>query len=371
MDIQVKPVEGKKGLKQFVHFAKKIYKDNPYWVPPIYSDQMKFLDRRKGVFFEIGEAEYFMAFRDSQPVGRISAHVNHQYEKYHDQETGFFGFFECVDDQEVANALFEEATRWVKSKGKSRILGPMNFTLYDESGMLYHGFDSLPVVLLPYNPAYYNDLVVGAGFEKAIDWYAFMVYADLEVKPSFYRIRNRILRQEGLEIVPLDMKKFDAVVQDVGTIFRDAWMENWGHVPLSDGQLKHLASELKHVVVPELTYLAYLDGKCIGFALNILDANPALQKANGRLFPFGLFKILREMKKIKRLRTIAMGVLKEYRHRGIDIVFYLNMVEKGREMGFEESECSIIVETNTRMIRALEDLNAKRYKTYRFYQKEI
>jgi len=371
MSLTIKRIEDKKALKRFVKFPWTIYKNDPYWVPPLISDEMKFLDKNKGVFFEFGEAEYFMAFDGDRPLGRISAHVDHEYEKYHDLDTGFFGFFECVNDQQVANALFDAAAEWLASKGKKRIRGPMSFTLYDISGMLYEGFDSSPVILLAYNPPYYNDLVVNAGFQKAIDWYAFMVRKDSPINPTLYKVRERVLRQKNLQIVPINMKDFEKHVREVGKIFREAWMQNWGHVPLTDGQLKHLAKELKLVVVPEVTYLAYLDGECIGFSLSIKDANPALKKANGRLFPFGLIKILLGMRKINRLRTIAMGVLDEYRHRGIDITFYLNTIEEGIKLGYVESECSIIVETNHRMIGALEDLNAERYKTYRFYEKEI
>ena len=218
MDLNVKKVSTGKELGQFVHFAKTIYNREPNWVPPIYSEQLKFLDKKKGVFFEIGEAEYFMAFDGDRPVGRISAHVNRQFEKYHDSETGFFGFFECVDDQNVANALFDKAMQWLKSKNKSKILGPMNFTIYDEAGMLYDGYDTMPVVMLTHNPPYYNDLVTGAGFEKAIDWYAFKVYADVPIKPSYYKIRDRILRQKGLEIVPLRSEE-----RRVGKECRSRW----------------------------------------------------------------------------------------------------------------------------------------------------
>ncbi len=371
MDITIKPIRDKKGLKQFVRFPWLVYKNDPYWVPPLISDQMKFLDKKKGVFFEFGEAEYFMAFDGDKPVGRIAAHVDHEYEKYHDNDTGFFGFFECIDDQRVADALFKAAEEWLASKNKSRIRGPMSFTLYDISGMLYEGFDSSPVILLAYNPKYYNDLVARAGFEKAIDWYAFIVRKDSPINPVLYKVRDRVMRQPDIKIVSINMKEFDKHVRDVGYIFREAWMQNWGHVPLTEGQLKHLANELKMVVVPEVTYLAYVNDKCVGFSLSIKDANPAIKKANGRLFPFGIFKILWGMRKINRLRTIAMGVLDEYRHRGIDIAFYINTIEQGVKLGYVESECSIIVETNHRMISALEDLNAERYKTYRFYEKEI
>jgi len=369
--IDIRPVESKRDLKTFVHLPWRIYRNDPYWVPPLLSDEFKVLDLKKGTFTTLGEARYFLAFIDGQPVGRISAHVNHQYEKFHDQDTGFFGFFECIDDQEVADALFAAGAGFLRSKDKKRILGPMSFCLYDISGVLYEGFDSSPVILLAYNPKYYNDLLQKAGFVKAIDWYAFLVNSNVAIRPGLHRVKERVLQQEGLEIVTLQKKDYHERVKDVGRIFADAWMENWGHVPLTDKQVEDLAEELKLVVVPELTYFAFYHGECIGFSLSIKDLNPAIKKANGRLFPFGLLKILLASRKVHRLRTIAMGVLKEHRHRGIDIAFYLKTIEEGSKMGYEDSECSIIVETNKRMIGALEDLSAARYKTYRYYEKPI
>jgi GNAT superfamily N-acetyltransferase len=371
MALSLKQIESTSELKAFILFPWQIYKNDPYWVPPLINDTKKFLDRQKGSFFEFGEARYWMVYDGDRPLGRISAHVNHLYEKYHDSQTGFFGFFECVNDPNVAHRLLDAATEWLRQKGKTRVLGPMSFSIYDISGMLYEGFDSIPVVLLAYNPSYYNDLLTQTGFSKAIDWYAFMVDKNAPLRPALLKVRDRVLRQEGLEIIPLDMKDFSERVQQVGHIFSDAWMENWGHVPFSNTQLHELATELKLVAVPELTYFAFYKGECIGFSLSIKDMNPALQKANGRLFPLGLFKILIAGRKIHRLRTIAMGVLKEHRHRGIDMAFYINTIEQGVKMGYTESECSIIVETNDRMISALEDLKARRYKTYRFYEKKI
>ena len=371
MSVEIKKVTTKKELKVFLYLTKTLYKDNPYFVPPIYSDKLKFIDPEKGTFFEFGQADYFIAYKDNKPVGRIAALTDSMYEEYHDSETGFFGFYECIDDQEVANALYETAANWLKDRNKTKMRGPMSFTLYDESAFLYKGFDSLPVIMLPYNLEYYNDQAVKCGLKKAIDWYAFMVSVKVKIKPVFFKIRDRAMRQKGVEIRPVDMKQFDKAVEEFGVIFKEAWAENWGHVPFAEKQLLHHANEMKQVIIPEITYLAYIDGKCVGFMLNVWDANPALKKANGKLFPFGIIKILLEMKKIKRVRTVAMGVLKEYRHRGIDIAFYINAYEQALKMGIQESECSVIVESNHRMIGALEDLDAKRYKTYRFYEKEI
>jgi hypothetical protein len=372
MDLTVRKISDKKGLKQFVLFPWQIYKNDPYWVPPIISEQMHFLDKKKGVFFEFGEAEYFMAFDGDKPVGRISAHINHQYDKYQqDQSTGFFGFFECINDKQVANALFKEAFAWLKSRGKGRVIGPMSFCVYDEIAMLCDGYDSLPVIMTTYNPPYYNDLCTAAGFTKEVDWYAFLITKDVKIKPAIYKIRDRVMRQPNLRIETLNIKKIDEAVELITPVFRDAWGENWGHVPLTDKQFEYIKNALKFVVIPEITYLAFLDDKCIGFSITIKDANPAIQKANGRLYPFGMFKMMWHLRKVHRARTLLMGVLKEHRHRGIDLVFYLNTVEKGVKIGFDDSEGSVILETNQRMIRALEDLQAKRYKTYRIYQHDI
>ncbi len=370
MSLTVRPVTTHKELMQFIKLPWRLYQHDPYWVPPLLSDQQKLLDQTSGTFFQFGKAEYFLALDGNEPVGRISAHVDYQYNKYRDGQTGRFGFFECINDQEPVRLLFDAAEEWLRKYDRKRVNGPFNFTLYDASGMLYNGFDSMPVVLLSYNPPYYNDLVANAGYKKEIDWYAFMVRETLTLRPSFKRIRQRVLNQ-GIQIKKLDLKRLDEAVEYIGVIFNEAWNENWGHVPLTEGQIEDLKDELKYVVEPKLTYLAFLDGECIGFSLSVKDANPALKKANGRLFPFGLVRMLLELRKVSRLRTIAMGVLKEHRNKGLDILFYLNTIEEGIAMGYRESECSIIVETNDRMINALEDLQAERYKTYRFYQKEL
>lgn len=370
MALEIQPVKQKNELRQFITFPWKIYAHDPNWVPPLISDQMKMLNPQKGVFYSFGRAKLFIAYDGKEPVGRISAHVNHQYEKYQDNKTGFFGFFECVDDQQVANALFERAEHWLQKQKKSVVCGPFSFTLYDASGMLYQGFDSPPVILTNYNPFYYNNLLQNAGYGKAIDWYAFMVCRDIKIKPIFYKIRERVYKQ-GIKIKHLNMRKLDEAVHYIGETFNQEWSENWGHVPLTDGQLEEFKNELKYVVEPKLTFLAFLDDKCIGFSLSVKDANPALKLANGRLFLLGLFRVLRGMKKVNRLRTFAMGVKKEFRHKGLDILFYLNTIEEGVKMGYSESECSLIVETNHRMIGALENLNAKCYRTYRFYQKKF
>jgi hypothetical protein len=371
MDVDVVPVRNKKQLKDFVRFPWKIYEGNPHWVPPLIRDKLKFLDKKKGVFFEFGEAEYFLAYKNGELAGRIDAHIDHQYERFHNTETGFFGFFECTNDQGVADSLFRAAEDWLKAKKKHKLIGPECFTIYDETAMLYEGYDSTPAVLLPYNPPYYHELVKNYGFKKAIDWYAFWAPKDVRPADGMFKVRDRVLRRNDIRIIPLDMKKLQERVDEVKVIFRDAWMGNWGHTPLTEGQYELFVKELKLVLKPELTYFAEVDGKTVGCIVTIIDANEALKRANGRLLPLGLLKILFGLKKCKRLRILMMGVLEEYRNRGIDIVFYLETLKNGCEAGFDGADCSLIVETNDRMIRALEAFGAERYKTYRLYEKGI
>lgn len=370
MPVKIKKIDNKKGLMQFIKLPWQIYKNDPNWVAPLIISEKENLDKEKGAFFANGKAEYFMAFDNGRPVGRISAHINHQYEKYRDHETGFFGFFECIDNAEIARHLFTAAEEWLRKNGKSRMIGPMSFGMYDISGLLIQGF-SPPVVMTAYNPPYYRALLESNGLEKAIDWYAFLVSKASKINPVLLRIRDRVKRKKDLRIRSLDLKNLDSEVEHIQKIFTHAWMENWQHVPFTKAELEHLKNELKQIVVKEVTELAFYKGECIGFSLSIKDANQALKKANGRLFPFGLLKILWHMRKISRMRTIAMGVRKEHRHRGIDIAFYVDTIEKGTELGYTDSECSIIVESNTRMINALEDLCAKKHKTFRFYQKAL
>ncbi len=371
MAIRIEKIDNVRGTKKFVKFPWTIYKNDPYWVPPLIGEQVKFLRKETGIFYTVGDAQLFVAYDGDKPVGRISAHISREYEKHHDDETGFFGFFECQDNKEAARALLSAAETWVREKGKTRIVGPMSFTVYDELGIVCEGFDSIPFIMTAYNKPYYNDLVTSAGYKKEVDWYAFIVDENVKLRPSLFKIRDRVMRQKDLVIKTVDINHLDKAVEDIGPVFEEAWGENWGHVPLTREQLDYFKEELKYVIIPDITYLAYIDGECVAFSLTIKDANPALQRANGRLYPFGLIKILLGMRRVNRCRTLLMGVLNKYRRRGIDLVFYLNTIEKGTSIGYVESECSVILENNQRMIRALEDLQARRYKTFRMYQKNI
>jgi GNAT superfamily N-acetyltransferase len=371
--IEVRRVENKKMLRDFIvlPWSAKIYTNDPLWIPPLISDQKDLFNPRKGYFFEIGEVAFFLAYRDRTPVGRITAHVNRLYEEKYDNETGFFGFFEAINDPEVAQVLFTAAADWLKQKGKKVMNGPQSFSIYDYVGFEVEGLEVMPVVGLFHNAPYYKDMAESCGFKKCIDWYCYLVRKIDDYKPYLKDIRNKIMQHMDIEFKNLDKRDMMRRLKQVQAIFNTAWEGNWGHLPLTDKQTEMFYKELKMIAVPELTIFAEKAGKTVGFIISIPDINPALRALNGRLYPWRLLKFLGEAKKTKKIRTLIMGVLPEYRGQKIDDVFYLKTIEEGIRLGYTEADCSLIVETNRKMIGALQPLFAERYKTYRIYERPI
>lgn len=371
--IVVKEVVNKKMMKQFIMlpWSAKIYENDPAWVPPIIADQKKLFNPKKGYFYEIGEVAYFIAYKGDIPVGRITAHVNHLYEKKYNQETGFFGFYEAIDDLDVARALFSAAEEWLKKKGKTRVEGPQSFSVYDSVGFEVLGENIMPVVGLFHFAPYYKNHAEACGYTKCIDWHCFLVRKIDDYKPYLQDVRENIMKNQDVKYVYYSPKEMKKRAKEIHEIFNKAWEGNWGHLPLTDKQFQMFVDELKLIAIPELIIFAEKDNKTVGFIVSIPDVNPALKILNGRLYPWRLIKAFRQIKKVTKLRTIIMGVLPEYRGQKIDDVFYLYTIENGIRLGYTESDCSLIVETNYKMINALKPLKAELYKTYRIYEKQL
>ncbi|NOY10009.1 MAG: hypothetical protein GXP33_14350 [Spirochaetes bacterium] len=371
-NLEIKTVKTGRDRMQFIKMPWAVYKNDPHWVPPIIFDQKSFINPKKGVFFEHGSARLFLALRDGKPVGRISAHINHMHDEIYNDGKGFFGFFECENDQETADILFKSAEEYLTAEKRKSVEGPMSFGIYDEIGLLIDGFDTDPYVLNVHNPAYYRTLVENAGYRKSVDWYAYRGATNQKVDDRMYRLKGRVMKQPGLTIRKINPKEnFDRDAAIIKHIFGKAWDKNWGHVPLTDSEFNRIAKELTTLVVPDLSFIAEIDGRAIGFALSIYDANVAVKKINGRLFPFGFIKLLLNLKKTDRFRHILMGILEEYRYRGIEIAFYVNIAEQAYKLGFSEIEMSLIVENNDSMRNSLKHLPVEIYKTYRIYIKEL
>jgi GNAT superfamily N-acetyltransferase len=364
--VEVVAVEGK-GLREFIELPYKLYRDDPYWVPPLRIAVKELLDRRKHPFYSNADAEFFVARRDGEAIGRVAAILDRAHNRFHEEDAGFFGFFECVNDPAVAEALLTRARQWVADRGAKFLRGPVNPSTNYECGMLIDGFDRSPMVMTPYNPRYYPEMMDRVGLLKAKDLLGYLSNANTIDMKKIGRVADRALATNGLTVRPINMKDFDADVERVWEVYSRAWGRNWGFVPMSREEFRAMGREMKPIVKPELVLIGEVEGRVAGFALALPDVNFALKPAGGSLLPTGLLKILYYQRLIRSVRVLALGVEERYRSSGVGAAFYATLVRNARKLGYGDCEMSWILEDNTLMNRALEVMGARRYKTYRIY----
>ena len=357
-----------KGLKQFVEFPYGLYRHDPHYVPPLRIAVKELLDRHKHPFYKEAEAEFFLAQKDGRTVGRVAAIFDKAHNRFHQENAGFFGFFECVDDQVVADALLRQARRWVSDRGARCLRGPVNPSTNYECGMLVEGFDSDPMVMMTYNPSYYPALMDRAGLRKSKDLWAWLSNANRIDMRKIERVADRAVRSNGVTIRLIDMKNFDAEVERVWSVYNSAWERNWGFIPMSKEEFQLQGKEMKQILKPDLVLIGEVGDRVVGFALAVPDINQAIKRAQGKLLPTGLIKILYYQRLVKSVRVIALGVVEEYRATGLAAGFYATLVRNARKLGYGDCEMSWILEDNVLMNRSLEVMGAKRYKTYRIYE---
>ncbi|MEK6757415.1 MAG: GNAT family N-acetyltransferase [Bacteroidota bacterium] len=367
----IRPVRTGNDRERFIKLLWKIYEGNPYWVPPLIVDRRRLMDKAKNPFYQHADAEFFLAERNGELVGRIAAIVNHNHNKEHGENIGFFGFFESLDDQNVAEALFDAAKEYLKSKGVTAMRGPANPSVNDEYGLLVDGFDLSPVLLMPYNPPYYVKLIERYGLTKAMDLYAYLLSQDTVYSDRLERANEIVKRRNRLTIRSLDMKNFNRDVAIVEELYNAAWAKNWGAVPMTEAEIDALAKDLKPIVVPELVIFAEAKGKPIGFALTLPDINIALKyNKKGRLIP-GLIRLFLHKKEINLVRIIVLGVLPEYLNTGAAGVLFYETATRAQKLGYQYGEAGWVLEDNIRMVNAAEGLNGKVTKRYRIYEMPI
>ncbi len=370
MHVSIQEIGNAREMDRFIKFQWKIYKNDKNWVSPLLIDRKNFLNPRKNPFFKYAQVKFFMACDEkNRPVGRIGAIINHNHLKTHDDGAGFFGLFECIDDQAVADLLFDNAASFLRSQGLRIMRGPISMNINDEIGLLISGFDTPPVVMMPHNPPYYEKLVEAFGFKKEIDWYAYyMEERNGRVPERLARGVDLIKKRYNISIRPISMKHFDEEVERIHQVYTSAWEKNWGAVAMTDDEFHYLAKDLKMIAVPDLIFIAEVDGKIAGVSVALPDINQAFKRIkNGRLLPFGIIKLLWYRRKIDMIRLTIMGVIKEYRHMGIDTCFVHETYRKALELGIWRCEMSQILETNVPMNNVLVKLGARIYKTYRIY----
>ncbi len=369
--IDIRTAASKQDLKKFVKFPWIIYKDDPQWVPPLLMDRRKLIDKEKNPFYKHSEAEFFLAYRNNEIVGRIAAIINHNHNKEHKENIGFFGFFECINDQEVASALFQTVKQWLKERGVTAVRGPANPSVNDEYGLLIDGFNRSPIILMPYNPPYYAKLIEGAGLTKVKDLYAYHVSKDRSLNERLTNISERARQREGLTFRTINMKEFDKEVVVIKSLYNRAWQYNWGAVPMTDEEFDYLAADLKQIIVPELVVLAEYKGEPVGFSLSIPDLNIALKYNKGGYLLPAIVRMLVHKKKINWARILVLGVVPERLKTGAASVLFYETARRCIENGYPDGEAGWVLEDNVMMNRAAEFLNADRYKTYRLYQTNL
>ncbi|UJX42192.1 hypothetical protein K9F62_05795 [Desulfovibrio sp. JY] len=367
---------GPADMDAFIRYAWEIYRDDPLWVPPLIPMQQEILDPARGPFFEFGQAQYFLARREGRVVGRISAHVNGLYEKYHDDETGFFGFFECENNRETAHALFDAAADWVRAKGKVRLHGPLSFSIYDEVGLLVEGFDTPPAMMQTHNPPYYEDLVTSWGFTKTFDWYAYKISRKpMHDAVKLAKLRDSILKRQKCTIQPIERKEFAKRGPQIKELFNDIWSKNWGHIPLTDRQYEDIFVTLQPLVRPDLETMILDGDDIVAFAVVSPDMNRSVKRFNGK---FGWWQKLQlvwdcRVKPLTHCRAVIMGVARSHQwkrlHHAIILNIVVNFLENHPKMDY--CDCSLIPESLEQWNKTLMDYGGDRYKVFRLYDRAI
>ena len=369
-ELILQPVETQSQQRRFIQLPWRLYRNDPCWMPPLIMSQQEMLNFRNHPFYKKSRCRSFLVTRHGDDVGRITAIVNAGHIERYGEQRGFFGFFECEDRSETAKVLFDAAKEWLHAQGMQTIRGPANPSLNYECGLLIEGFDSPPFFMMTHNPPYYARLVEENGFAKIEDLYAFwgqmsmLDSLDKKLGVMVEGVKDRF----GVTVRPLDRSRFEEEVRMFLDIYNSSLAGTWGFVPLESGEVQHMAKSLKHLIVPELTLIAEVDGKPIGSVFCLLDYNPRIKQISGRLFPFGFMQLLWNKRNIKRMRAISTNVIPEYQAWGVGLVLMAALVPRLTNWGMEEVEFSWVLESNHLSKRTLERGGALVTKKYRIYQ---
>lgn len=368
-EIVVKPVLSRRDRKEFVRFPWSLYRNDPNWIPPLLSNQLELLGYRPHPLWLENQIQTFLAVRRGEVCGRIAAVFSRGHIEKYGERRGYFGFFECVEDQHVADALFDAARAWLAERDVHAMRGPANPAMMYEIGLLIEGFDSPPTFMMTYNPPYYVRLIDSYGFQKTQDLYSFVGHVSQlpAIHGKLGPIGEKVREYCNVQIRPLDKKRFMEDVEAFLGVFNRSLVNHWGYVPMSDAEVRHVAQGLRHLLVPELVMAAEIDGQLIGSVLGLLDYNPRIKQINGRLFPFGFLRLLHRKDRIKRIRLMSTNVVPEYQRMGVSLCLLAGLLPKAIQWGLEEAEFSWVAESNSLSRGSLEKSGLRRDKTFRVY----
>ena len=372
-EIEVVPVRSWLDRRRFIDFLWSFYRDDPNWMPPLRMNQREMLNFSRHPFYDTAEIQSFLARRDGQIVGRISAIVNREHLRFHNDGVGFFGFFESIDDPQVASALLDAARNWLRGKGLLKMRGPANPSMNYECGLLVDGFDSPPVFMMTYNSPYYERLLTSYGFQSSHEMYAYI--GSREQLPELQaRLASSVIKAQefcNATIRPISKKSFKADVELFLSLYNASMDVNWGFVPFTQSELRAMAKSLQFLLIPELTLVAEVDGRGVGIVFGLPDYNPRIRHINGRLLPFGVFHLLNKKRDFRMIRVVSINVDPSFHRWGLGLVLMAGLTPKALELGVQGAEFSWVSHDNKLARAGLEKGGAKIYKTYRMYDRDI
>ena len=373
--MRIDPVESRSDREAFLSFPYELYKEHPYWIPPLRMDQAKALNPSKNPFFEHGKIKQFLARKNGKVIGRIAGIISGMHLHKYQDDTGYFGFFETIEDPEVATALLDTAENWLKEQGLTAVRGPVNPTINDTSGLLVDGFERPPSILMPYNPPSYVRYLEDNGYQRAMTMWAYFVHAAYIEKEKLRRGADIVMRRNpGLSIRTLRIDDFWTDARHVLDIYNAAWSGNWGSVPMTENEFRELAKGLKQIIDPELVFFVEKDGKPVAFSVSIPNLNLALKHIpGGRLLPTGLPKLLAydKLGALNELRMPLMGVLPEFHKQGFHAPLVNQTIQDGLKKGYYACEMSWVLDVNAPLINALDKMGAVKDKEYAMFEKRI
>lgn len=368
MSIEIREAVSGKDIRRFQMLPWRIYRGDPRWVPPLLSQERSLLVPGRHPFHEHARTALFLATKDGQVVGRIGACLNEQHNVFRGEQAGFFGFFECVEDGEVAGALLQAARTWLRGQAVTCMRGPCNWSTNETCGLLVAGFDEPPMIMMSYNPPYYGRLLEEAGMAKVKDLFAFEIDTTKPEPHRVARIAERAMQRAGITLRCMDMRHLLEEASTMRDIYNAAWSRNWGFVPMTSREFEHLAKEVRGLIDARLVLIAEHAGEPVAFALSLPNVNRVLAHLNGRMFPVGFLKALWYGRRIPEARLITLGVKEGFRRRGIEAVLMLESYRRGYQAGYFRGEMGWVLEDNELMIRDIEAMGGRRYKTYRIYE---
>lgn len=365
-------------LRRFISLPWMIHREhapNPYWVPPLRMERREFLSPQKNPFFDHARCRMWLAVNEEgKDVGRIAAIIDEDWQRYRNDPAGFFGLFECIQDPEVAHALVEHASAWLRDHGCERVIGPMNLAMHQEFGLLVDNFDRVPSFNMPYNPPYYASLLEGQGLSKIKDVYQWGLSASTPVPERIARIAQRIQERENIRFRNFDFSNWDRDVEICLRLYNDAWRDNWGFVPVTIREFSHMAKDLKLVLEPSLGLFLEVNGEEVAFSVTVKDLNPIFQRIDGKLFPSGLARLIWDAKirpKVRGARLMLLGLREDYRRRGLDSVLYVETIKAARKLGYENGQIGWTLEDNALVNRAIQSMGGHKIATYRLYERSL